>query len=69
MANGYSILIGCLHRLIICFSHFSGLFLPAAKFPILARKMRHNPRQSDNNTQFLSAGRFQYGGRNSNNVF
>ena len=46
--NGFSILIGCLDRTIIWFSFFIGLF-QRAKFSILARKMRHNARQSDNN--------------------
>ena len=45
--NGFSILIGCLHRRIIWFSLFIGSF-QRVKY-ILARKMRHNARQSDNN--------------------
>ena len=50
--NGFSILIGCLDRTIIWFSFFIGLFQRPAKFSILARKMRHNARQSDNNRDF-----------------
>ena len=56
--NGFSILIGCLDRTIIWFSFFIGLFQrakihfsPQLKY-ILARKIRHDARQSDNNKCF-----------------
>ena len=55
--NGFSILIGCLDRTIIWFSFFIGLFQRAKmypKFSILARKMRHNARQCNNNTSYTT---------------
>ena len=43
--DGFSILIGCLHRTIVWFSLFFGLF---QRVKIL-HKMNHNARQSDTN--------------------
>ena len=54
-----SILVGCLDRTIIWFSFFIGLFQRAKIHfsppnSILARKMRHNARQSDNNRRLVT---------------
>ena len=56
--NGFSISIGCLNRTITWFTLLTGLFqrvytFKPAKFFIIAPKMRHNGRQSDDNNKHL----------------